>query len=120
MLKRLSLRLALQPMKPITRTDVSDIVMSRLNTLMPAEEVVQQARSVSHGSGLEQRLQPGRGHLTKLEHIVAVVQENDGTIVLLMSYQPPCSMYLVATTHFGHWRGWGSGGGGENGQAGAV
>ena len=65
---------------------VSSICVSSVIQLSPAKEAVQQPRSISHGSRFKQRLQPGRGHLAELKHIVAVVQQNDSTIVLLMPY----------------------------------
>ena len=59
--------------------------------LMPAEKAAQQPRGVNHGSRLEQGLQPGWGHLAELEYIVAMVQQDDSTIILLMPNQTPCS-----------------------------
>ena len=60
--------------------------ISSVMWLSPAKKVVQQPRCISHGSGFKQRLQPGWGHLAELQHIVAVVQQNYSTIILLMPY----------------------------------
>lgn len=60
--------------------------ISSVMWLSPAKKVVQQPRCISHGSGFKQRLQPGWGHLAELQHIVAVVNQNYSTIILLMPY----------------------------------
>lgn len=65
---------------------------NKTSGVMPAKKLVQQARSVRQGSRLQPRLQPGWGHLTELQHIITVIQQNDSAIVFLMPYQPPCSM----------------------------